>query len=162
MAPLAIVALVTLQRLLELAWSRANAARMRAGGGIEAGQGHYWALIGVHVAWLAGLWWLAPGRPMAAGWLAAYLVLQAARAWVLATLGRRWTTRVIVLPGAPLIRNGPYRWVNHPNYWILAAEVAVLPLVFGLWCYALVFTALNAAMLAVRLRAETAALRRPA
>jgi methyltransferase len=160
MAAVAILALVTLQRLLELAWSRANAAWMRAGGGVEVGQGHYWPLIWAHVAWLAGMWWLAPGRPVAAGWLAVYLVLQVGRAWVLATLGRRWTTRVIVLPGAPLIRSGPYRWVDHPNYLVLAAEVAALPLVFGLWEYALAFTVLNAALLAVRLQAETAALRR--
>ncbi len=156
-----ILALVTVQRLLELAWSRANAARMLAAGGVEAGQEHYGPLIGVHVAWLAGMWWLAPGRPVAMAWLAAYLVLQVARAWVLATLGRRWTTRVIVLPGAPLVRTGPYRWMNHPNYLVLAAEVAVLPLVFGLWGYAVAFSILNAATLAVRLRAETAALHRP-
>ena len=160
MAAVAILALVTLQRLLELAWSRANAAWMRAGGGVEVGQGHYWPLIGAHAAWLVGMWWLAPGRHVAAGWLAVYLVLQVGRAWVLATLGRRWTTRVIVLPGAPLIRSGPYRWVDHPNYLVLAAEVAVLPVVFGLWEYALAFTVLNAALLAVRLQAETAALRR--
>lgn len=161
MLAVAIVALVTLQRLLELAWSRANAARMLVAGGVEAGQGHYRPLIGVHVAWLAGLWWLAPGRPVAAGWLAAYLVLQAARAWVLWTLGRRWTTRVIVLPDAELIRSGPYRWLSHPNYVVLAGEVAVLPLVFGLWGYALAFSALNAAMMMVRIRGEMAVLTPP-
>lgn len=154
------LALVTLQRLAELLWSRANAARLRARGGIEVGQGHYGPLIGLHVAWLAGLWWLAPGRPADPAWLAAYLVLQAGRFWVLWTLGRRWTTRVIVLPAAPLIRTGPYRWIDHPNYLVLAAEVAVLPLAFGLWAYAAAFSAANAAMLWLRLRAERAALDR--
>lgn len=154
-----ILGLVTVQRLAELAWSGANATGMRARGGVELGQGHYWPLIGVHVAWLAGLWWLAPGRQVDLAWLALYLVLQLGRFWVLWTLGRRWTTRVIVLPAAPLIRSGPYRWADHPNYLVLAAEVAVLPLVFGLWGYALAFSALNAAVLALRLRVETAALR---
>lgn len=161
MGAVTILLLVTVQRLAELAWSRANAARMRAQGGVEVGQGHYWPLIGVHVAWLAGMWWLAPGRPVAPAWLAVYLALQVARAWVLATLGRRWTTRVIVPPDSRPIRTGPYRWMDHPNYAVLAAEVAVLPLVFGLWGYAVVFSILNAATLVVRLRVETAALRRP-
>ena len=155
-----ILALVTLQRLAELGWSHANAARMLAAGGIEAGQGHYWPLIGVHVAWLAGLWLLAPGLPVDPAWLAVYLALQAGRAWVLWTLGRRWTTRVIVLPGARLVRTGPYRWLDHPNYAVLAAEVAVLPAVFGLWLYAVAFTMLNAGVILLRLRVETAALRR--
>lgn len=169
MLPLIVLALVTVQRLAELAWSRANAARMRAEGGIEVGQGHYWPLIGVHVAWLAGLWLAAVALvlsghslPVEPIWLALYLVLQVARAWVLATLGRRWTTRVIVLPGRALIRTGPYRWLNHPNYVVLSAEVAVLPLVFGLWMYAAAFTVLNAVVLAVRLRAENAAIGRAA
>ncbi len=153
-----VLALVTLQRLAELAWSGANARRMRALGGVEVGQGHYGPLIGVHVAWLAGLWLLALDRSVDPLWLAVYLILQAGRFWVLWTLGRRWTTRVIVLPNAPLIRSGPYRWINHPNYAVLAAEVAVLPLVFGLWMYALAFTLLNAIVIALRLRAESAAL----
>ncbi|MCC7047101.1 MAG: hypothetical protein IT562_10345 [Alphaproteobacteria bacterium] len=153
-----LLGLVTLQRLAELALSQRNAARLRAAGGIEVGQGHYGPLIGLHVAWLAGLWLLAWDRPVAPGWLAAYLLLQAARYWIIGTLGRRWTTRVIVLPGAPLVRQGPYRWVRHPNYLVLAAEVALLPLVFGLWTCALVFSALNAAILAVRIRAENRAL----
>ena len=86
--------------------------------------------------------------------------LQIARIWVLATLGHRWTTRIIILPGAPLIRNGPYRFVNHPNYFVVIAEIAVLPLVFGLWQIALIFTRLNAAVLAIRIREENRALAR--
>jgi methyltransferase len=81
------------------------------------------------------------------------------RAWVLITLGRRWTTRIIVLPGEPLVRSGPYRFVNHPNYWVVIGEIAVLPLVFGLWKVALIFTVLNAAALTIRVRAENRALR---
>lgn len=155
---LAIVLLVAAQRLGELAWSHANAARMRVQGGIEVGQAHYWPLIGVHVLWLASLLPHAAQRPIDPLWLGAYLLLQVARAWVLASLGRRWTTRVIVLPGAPLVRSGPYRWLRHPNYVVLAAEVAVLPLVFHLWIHALVFSLLNGIAMAVRLRCEAAAL----
>ena len=83
-----------------------------------------------------------------------------ARVWVIATLGERWTTRIIVLPGAPLVTSGPYRWVNHPNYLIVIGEFAVLPLVFGLPMVAIVFSLLNAAMLYVRIRAENRALGR--
>ncbi len=157
-ASLLIVALVTVQRACELAWGQRNAAALLARGGIEAGRGHHWPLVGLHAAWLAGLWLLAWDSAVDPAWLAFYLLLQFARAWVLWTLGRRWTTRVIVLPSAPLVRSGPYRYLRHPNYVVLAAEVAVLPLVFGLWWYALVFSALNALLLAIRIRAEDRAL----
>jgi methyltransferase len=153
-----ILGLVTLQRLCELAVAHRNAARLLAAGGIEHGAGHYPAMIALHAAWLGGLWLLAPGRPVNLWWLAVYVALQAARAWVLLSLGRRWTTRVIVLPGAPLVRSGPYRFLRHPNYAVVVAEVAVLPLVFGLrWC-ALLFSLLNALVLLVRVRVEGAAL----
>ena len=87
-----------------------------------------------------------------------FLALQVLRAWVLLTLGRRWTTRIIVLPGAPLVTNGPYRLLSHPNYVVVIFEIAVLPLCFGLPCYALVFSAANAVIVAIRIRAENAAL----
>ena len=90
--------------------------------------------------------------------MAAFLALQAARVWVLATLGRYWTTRIITLPDAPLVRRGPYRFVRHPNYLIVAAEIAVLPLVFGAWQIALVFSILNLLLLSHRIRRENAAL----
>ena len=93
-------------------------------------------------------------------WLGVFVVLQALRVWVIATLGPRWTTRIIVLPGAPLVASGPYRFVPHPNYCVVAAEILVLPLVFGLVWYGLVFSVLNAAVLWIRIRAEAAALRR--
>jgi methyltransferase len=99
-------------------------------------------------------------RPIDGFWLAMFVLIELARIWVLATLGPRWTTRIIVLPDAPLVRRGPYRWVNHPNYLVVTAEIAVLPLVFGLWRVALIFSALNAVALAVRIRAENRALGR--
>jgi methyltransferase len=106
------------------------------------------------------LWWLALDRPVDPLWLALFVLLEIGRIWVLASLGRRWTTRIIVLPDAPLVRRGPYRFVSHPNYVVVAAEIAVLPLVFGLWQVALIFTLLNAAVLTVRIRAENRALGR--
>ena len=115
--------------------------------------------MALHAAWLTGLWVLAWDRTVHAGWLDAYLVLQGLRAWVLLSLGSRWTTRIITLPGETLVRRGPYRFVPHPNYLVVAGEIAVLPLVFGLPLYALAFSALNAVVLAIRIRAETRALR---
>jgi methyltransferase len=106
------------------------------------------------------LWWLALDRPVDPLWLALFVLIEIGRIWVLASLGRRWTTRIIVLPDAPLVRRGPYRFVSHPNYVVVAAEIAVLPLVFGLWQVALIFTLLNAAVLTVRIRAENRALGR--
>jgi methyltransferase len=103
--------------------------------------------------------WLAQDRPILFPWLALFILIEIARIWVLASLGRRWTTRIIVLPGVPLVRRGPYRFISHPNYAVVAAEIAVLPIVFGLWKIALIFTLLNAAVLAVRIRAENAALK---
>ena len=116
-------------------------------------------IIGVHVLWLLSLWWLARDRPIDGFWLALFILLELARVWVLATLGRRWTTRIIVLPDAPLVERGPYRFLNHPNYWVVIGEIAVLPLAFGLWLVALIFTVLNAAVLVVRIREENRALR---
>jgi methyltransferase len=155
-----ILLFVTLQRLGELWLSAHNTRRLLAEGGREHGRGHYWLIVAVHVCWLAALWWLAPLRPVDGFWLALYVLLQLARIWVLATLGRRWTTRIIVLPEAPLVTSGPYRYVNHPNYWVVIGEIAVLPLVFGLWKVALLFSLLNAAILTVRIREENRALAR--
>ncbi len=155
---IAILALVTLQRIGELWLSNRNTRRLIAQGAREHGRSHYPLIVAVHVLWLATLWWLAPGRPIDGFWLAMFVLLEIGRIWVLATLGRRWTTRIIVLPGAPLVRAGPYRFVNHPNYVVVVGEVAVLPLVFGLWQVALPFTFLNAAVLVVRIREENKAL----
>lgn len=154
----AILALVTVQRLSELWLSNRNTKQLLQQGAREFAPGHYPMAVGVHVLWLAILWSFAPGRAVEGIWLAFYLLLQFGRVWILATLGRRWTTRIIVLPQAPLVRRGPYRWVNHPNYLVVIAEIAVLPLVFGLWQVALIFSVLNAAVLSVRIREENQAL----
>lgn len=156
---IALLAFVTLQRLAELVLARRNTRRLLAKGAYEASPGHYPLIVLLHAAWLLGLWLLAWDRPVRLAWLAVFLVLQLGRAWVLATLGERWTTRIILLPGAPLVRRGPYRLMSHPNYAVVAGEIAALPLTFGLVLYAIVFSALNAAMLAVRIRAEQQALR---
>ena len=157
--PVIILALVTLQRIGELWLSNRHTKQLLAQGAHEAGAGHYPLIVAVHVLWLAALWWLAPGRPVDGFWLAMFVLIEITRIWVLASLGSRWTTRIIILPEAPLVRRGPYRWVNHPNYLVVIAEIAVLPLVFGLWQAALIFSALNAAVLTVRIREENRALR---
>ena len=157
----AVLALVTAQRLAELAYARFNEARLRKSGGVEHGASHYPLIVALHAAWLAGLWLAASGTRPHTGWLAVFLVLQGMRGWVLLTLGSRWTTRVIVLPDKPPIQSGPYRFLSHPNYAVVAAEIFVLPMAFGLVAYALVFSLLNAAVLAVRIRAENAALSSP-
>jgi methyltransferase len=157
-AAIAILGFVTLQRLVELRLADRNSNRLLAEGAVEHAADHYPFLIALHMAWLAALWWWAPGRPVDLALLAAFALLQLGRIWVIATLGRRWTTRIIVQPGAPLVRTGPYRFLNHPNYVIVTAEIAVLPLVFGLVAIAIVFSALNAVILWVRIRAEDKAL----
>jgi methyltransferase len=111
------------------------------------------------VAWLATLWWWAPGRPINSWLLVLFILLQLGRAWVIRSLGERWTTRIIVKPGAPLVRKGPYRWLNHPNYLVVTMEIAVVPLMFELLQIALIFSLLNAIVLAIRIRAENDALR---
>ena len=155
---IAILGFVTAQRLVELPIARANTARLRAAGGREAGARHYPLIVAVHAAWLAALWWLAPGRPIHAGLLILFGLVEIGRVWVLQALGRRWTTRIIVVPGETLVARGPYRFVRHPNYVVVCAEIALLPLMFGLWQVALVFSVLNAAVLFVRIRAENRAL----
>jgi len=155
---LVVLALVTLQRLGELILANRNTRRLRARGGVESGAGHYPFIVLLHGAWLAGLWILAWNRPIHPLFLAAFIALQVGRVWVIATLGERWTTRVITLPGAPLIRVGPYRFTSHPNYLVVAGEIAILPLAFGLWGYAALFSALNAIRMWVRLRSESQAL----
>lgn len=153
-----VLALVTAQRLGELVLAGRNTRRLRQQGAVETGAGHYPFIVVLHAGWLLGLWALAWERPVDLTLLAVFAALQAARVWVIASLGPRWTTRIITLPGAPLVRKGPYRFLSHPNYVVVAAEIAVLPLAFGLWGYAIVFTGLNAAMMWVRIRSESRAL----
>jgi methyltransferase len=158
-----ILALVTAQRLGELVLARRNTKRLLARGGREVGAAHYLLIVVLHAAWLLGLWYFAvlgaqAGQEVNLAWLGVFVVLQLGRVWVIASLGSRWTTRIVVLPGEPLVRRGPYRFVSHPNYWVVAGEIIVLPLAFGLTAFGLVFTVLNAAMMWIRIRAEAAAL----
>ncbi|MEO6114074.1 MAG: isoprenylcysteine carboxylmethyltransferase family protein [Sphingomicrobium sp.] len=157
---IALLAFVTFQRLIELPVARRNTARLLAAGGHEVAAGHYPLLVALHGAWLISLWWLAPLRPIHLPFLALFFVVELGRIWVLRTLGPRWTTRIIVVPGEKLVARGPYKYVNHPNYLVVIAEIAVLPLVFGLWQLAILFSLINAAVLAIRIRAENRALGR--
>jgi len=155
-----ILALVTFERLAELRLASRNTRRLLAEGGREHAPGHYPLIVALHASWLAILWWLALRQPIQPLWLALFLLIEIGRLWVLASLGPRWTTRIIVLPNAPLVRRGPYRFVDHPNYAVVIAEILVLPLAFGLWRTALIFTLLNALVLTIRIRAENRALGR--
>ena len=153
-----VLALVTLQRLGELLLAERNTRRLLVRGAHEVGRSHYPFMVAVHAGWLIALWLLGPGPPIHIVPLIIYVALQFARIWVIATLGERWTTRIIILPGEPLVRHGPYRWLDHPNYLIVIAEIAVLPLVFGLPIVAAFFSVLNAIVLWVRAREENEAL----
>jgi methyltransferase len=154
-----VLILVTAQRLGELVLAERNTRLLLARGAVETGAEHYPLIVGLHAAWLAGLWALGWDEPASLFWLGFYLLLQVLRVWTLVSLGERWTTRIITVPGEPLVRRGPYRYLPHPNYLVVAAEIAVLPLVFGLPAYAAVFFALNATVLWIRIRAEEGALR---
>ena len=157
---IAVLAFVTAERVAELFLARHNTARLLARGAREYAPTHYPLIVALHAAWLAGLWWFAWDRPIQLVWLAIFVILQVFRVWVLATLGERWTTRIVILPEAPLVKTGPYRFLNHPNYAVVVGEIAVLPLVFGLLLYALVFSGLNGIVLWIRISAENEALRR--
>ena len=160
-----IVALVVLQRLAELALARRNTARLKRAGAVEIGAGHYPLFILLHGLWLVAIIaFLRPDTPIDVPLLLLYVLLQLGRVWVIASLGRYWTTRIVTLPGAGLVRRGPYRWLRHPNYLVVALEIPVLPLVFHMVWVALPFAAANLALLAYRIHVEDAALtaRRPA
>ena len=146
-----LIAFVTLQRFAELGLAQWNTARLRAAGGVEFGASHYPLLVALHASWLLGLWVFGHGRSIDPIWLAVFILLLVARVWVIASLGRRWTTRVIVLPGASPVAHGPYRWLRHPNYAVVALEIAVVPLALELPLFALVFSAANAALLTCRI-----------
>ena len=156
----ALLAFVTLQRLAELAIARRNTRRLRAEGATEIGAGHYPLLVLLHTSWLAALWIFALGGYAVIWWpaVAAYALAELARIWVMASLGRYWTTRIIVPRNASVVRRGPYRFLRHPNYWVVAAEIALLPLALGSWTLALIFSVLNAAVLAWRIRVEEGSL----
>ncbi len=149
---------ITVQRIAELWWAKQNEARLVAAGGVEFGGSHLPLMQLLHAAWLLGLWALAYDRSVQPVFLALFVLLQIGRFWVLATLGRRWTIRVIAVPGETLVAGGPYRVFRHPNYAIVIGEIAVVPLALGLPLYAVVFSALNALVLAIRIPQENAAL----
>lgn len=155
----AIIALVVVERLAELAIARRNTALLIAGGGVEHGRGHYPLLVILHGCWLLAMVILIPENTRPNWWLLGiFLALQPVRYWIIATLGQRWTTRLIVMPDTQPIQTGPYRWLRHPNYAVVAAEILLLPLAFGAWEIALGFSALNAAILSIRISAENRAL----
>ena len=155
-------ALVAAQRLGELAYARRNTKRLLAAGGIEHGAPHYPLIVALHGGWLVALVALVPpDAPSHWTLLGLYGLLQLGRLWVIASLGGRWTTRVIALPDAPRVQRGPYRFLRHPNYWIVAVEIPLLPLAFGAWQIALGFGLANLALLAHRIRVEERALAGP-
>jgi methyltransferase len=153
-----ILGAVTLQRIAELVVSNHNTRWLLAGGAVEAAPRHYPLVVAVHAAWLLSLWVFGRNQPVNVAALLIYLGLQGLRFWVMWTLGPRWTTRIIVLPERPLVSAGPYRFLSHPNYAVVAGEIATLPLVLDLPLLATLFTILNAVVLAIRIRAENRAL----
>jgi methyltransferase len=153
-----LLAYVTVQRLIELWWAKQNEARLLAAGGVEYGASHFPLMQLLHAAWLFGLWGLAYDHSVQPVFLGLFVLLQVGRFWVLATLGRRWTIRVIAVAGEKLVASGPYRFMRHPNYAVVIGEIAVVPLALGLPIYALLFSVLNAIVLAIRIPQEATAL----
>jgi methyltransferase len=157
---LALIAFVVVQRILETIYAARNTRALLARGGVEIGRKHYPLIVALHVCWLLALIAALPADPpLHAIPLVLFLLLQALRIWVIATLGPYWTTRIITVPGASLIRHGPYRFLRHPNYLIVTGEIAALPLVFGEIWVAAIFSVLNAGVLTWRIRVENEALR---
>jgi methyltransferase len=154
-----VVVLVALQRLGELVYAARNTRSLKRRGAVEHGRRHYPLFVALHGSWLVAIVVAVPaGTPVDWLPLSLFILLQAARLWIVATLGAFWTTRVVILPGAPLICRGPYRFLRHPNYLVVIGEIALLPLAFGAWRIAVVFSLLNLALLAWRRRVEDAAL----
>jgi methyltransferase len=149
---------VMAQRAGELVLARRNTTRLKARGAIEIAPRHYPLIVAVHAAWLLSLWVFGRDQPLHITALLGYIALQGFRIWVMGTLGARWTTRIMILPGEPLVTKGPYRFISHPNYAVVSAEILVLPLVLGLPVLAAIFSLLNALVLTIRIRAENSAL----
>jgi methyltransferase len=154
-----IIGLVALQRLVEMLYAAHNTRALLARGAVETGRGHYPFIVLLHAGWLVAIVLALPENPTI-NWslLGLFVALQAARIWVIASLGPYWTTRIITLPNAPLVRKGPYRFVRHPNYLVVAGEIAIFPLVFREIWVAVIFSVLNAAILSWRIRMENKAL----
>ena len=154
-----ILLLVTLQRLSELIIAHRNTKALKARGGVEVGANHYPVMVLLHASWLAGLWWYGWNAVVIWPLMALYILLQGFRIWILASIGRRWTTRILSLPGETLVARGPYRFIRHPNYALVLLEVPLLPLALGLTWFAALYGILNIAMLAWRISVEEAALK---
>lgn len=148
---------IIVQRLSELVIAKRNTARLLAKGAVEVGAAHYPVMVAMHSAWIACLMFFGYDNTIASGWLALFAALQLLRIWILTSLGGRWTTRIIILR-EPLVVRGPFKYVSHPNYMLVVAEIIVAPMVLGLIWVAAVFTVLNAAMLWVRIGVEKKAL----
>jgi methyltransferase len=154
-----VIALVAAQRAAELGLALRNTRRLRALGAYEVDRGGYKWIVLLHAGWLAAMAATIPvGTPPSWPLIAVYGILQLVRAWVIASLGRRWTTRVMVLPGASLLIQGPYRLLRHPNYAVVAGEIAVLPLAFGAVAIAISFSLGNLVLILRRIRIEDASL----
>ncbi len=156
-----ILSLVTAQRAIELVIAHRNTKKLEARGGFEVGSNRYGFVVALQVLWLAGLWYLVLYQlpPIGQPWIYTYVVLEAARGWIVAGLGSRWTTRLMVIPGEALPDEGLHSWIRHANYLVVAAEVVILPMAFGLWWYAILFGVLNLALLGWRIKSEEAALK---
>ena len=149
------VALVAVQRLVELAYARRNTVRLRRLGAIEADAEGYPFFVLLHASWLASLVVFVPSAASPYWPLLGFFgLLQLGRIWVIASLGRYWTTRILSLPAAPLVQKGPFRYLRHPNYWLVAAEIPTLSLAFDARAIAAGFSALNLALIARRVRIE--------
>jgi len=150
---------VVLARLIELSVARRNTRRLLAQGGYEVGRKHYPLIVAMHAAWILAIVFTVPtATPVAPHFLVLFVITQGLRYWIIGSLGARWTTRIIVVPGVSLVKHGPYRWLRHPNYLVVVAEIALLPLIFGAWQIALGFSVINAIVLSYRVRIEDAAL----
>jgi methyltransferase len=157
--PQVVVLLVAAQRLVELLVAQRNTRRLLQEGGREIGARHYPLFVLLHGGWLLAMFLFIPATaPLHLPLLAVFVLLQLLRVWIVLSLGRYWTTRIITVPGAPLVNRGPYRFMRHPNYRVVFWEIAVLPLAFGAWQIAAIFSVLNAALLWHRIRIEDAAL----
>ena len=158
--PSLILAVLITQRVMELVIAGRNTKRLLENGGHEVGAAHYPFILALHTAWLAALvaWVLAFPPHMNMAFVLIYATLLGLRAWVITSLGPFWTTRIITIPNLPLVRRGPYKFVRHPNYIVVALEIAVVPLMLGAWELAMIFSVLNAGMLWVRISAENKAL----
>lgn len=159
--PLLVIIVVAAQRLAELVHARRNTKRLLSEGAVEYGAGHYRPLVAMHAFWLvtlAGSILFSPPQ-IDYSLLVFFILLQVARVWVIVSLGRFWTTRIICPVNGPLVRRGPYRYLNHPNYIIVSLEIAVLPLCFGEDWIAFIFSVLNGVMISIRIHAENESFR---